>query len=1033
MSDLPTSEDIQNLNSQMSQFNKAVTDLNKNLLKSSKHFNNIKNSEEEINEAANKAKDILKSNNKLVSSMAEGFQGAASALADAVKPLGTIGSLLAGGGIAAFTTKIVKDTINLDNTTSRLAARLGKQVQKAELKGAVNAVQKELGAAYEDAVQLVSTLSEARYTDNLKEAAKGAEAFGRFTGVGASETATLMNELNKGAGMSTDSINAMLAGMMKVQNNVGLSKAGMSGVSEYIKKAAVNMAAFGKSSADIQRMATQTTALVASLEKVGVAAGDATELVDRLTDPDRIEDNILLYSQLGVSMEEALSGNVDLSSMDNQLQAMAQRIVDMGPIAGAQFAKSMGMSYKQATQMAKMEGNQVGEVAEQAQTTEEGAIDAMKELEKQAMGVGEKTEKFFNKMEGRIRGLPLMIQLGLGLAASYAIKKIKEVYSAMNDKKQASITTDAVGSSITQGFSKGLEIAKEKTSAAAVAMGRQIKQNFDSTKVGAFFDGTDKRLNALIAKAKKETFADVYFGAALENGKNSLEAQLKNYDAKLADLKKKFTDVGGKLDKNGDFKQANIGEGLDPATKKALKAIQEEGEAYEALQKKKREDILNYLDKYDKLGKKQYLLNEAQEKAKELQEKVNAQKDIQADCENQILANAQEKVKLDELMLKAADKDRWIFQQKIDALDSQNEELKKSKKQAVELERLAQDALSNQNKQVEKAKEMVKQQEELNKAAGSKNGFFSNLGKISKGAKIKLETSLKESFGKSTFGQAYNKTKAEKGSTGKAIGAGVGKVMAKGFGSITKMLGPMAIVMAVFGKLIDKVKEPLQKIMDGLIESLSPIVDVLVGILGPVLNTLIKAFMPPILRVTATILQMLHYILWPLKAILRLLGKLPFFKENNPFTAVADALDAITGDAMVGALNKAADTIAQGGADIKEAAEKEDKAATIKANGGDLVQIESASVSSKTANSQASSTTQTTTESKSESQLKEMENAKKEKADKQHKATIEEQLILAVNKLVEISNKLDSNLSKPNPWDGAEKDIMSAQLSTVSN
>lgn len=1032
MSDLPTTEDIQNLNSQMSQFNKAITDLNKNLLKSSKHFNNIKKSEEEINEQANKAKGLLKSNNKLVSSMVEGFQGAAEALTHAVKPLGTIGSLLAGGGIAAFTAKVVKDIVNLDNTTSRLAARLGKQVQKAELKGAVNAVQRELGATYENAVQLVSTLSEARYTDNLAEAAKGAEAFGRFTGIGASETATLMNELNKGAGMSTDSINAMLAGMMKVQNNVGLSKAGMLGVSEYIKKAAVNMAAFGKSSSDIQRMATQTTALVASLEKVGVAAGDATELVDRLTDPDRIEDNILLYSQLGVSMEEALSGNVDLSSMDSQLQAMAQRIVDMGPIAGAQFAKSMGMSYKQATQMAKMEGNQVGEVAEQAQTAEEGAIDAMKELEKQAMGVGEKAENLFNRLEGRLRGLPVMIQLGLAVVASYAMKKIKEVYSAMNDKKQASIITDAIGSSVAQGFSKGLEIAKEKTSTAVVTIGRQLKQNYEAF-MPTFFSSAEKKIDALTAKAKKETFADIYFGAALENSKNSFEAQLKDYDAKLADLKKKFTDVGGKLDKNGDFKQANIGEGLDPATKKALKAIQEEGEAYEALQKKKQHDLEKYLFKYDKVAYAQYKLNEVQEEANKIQEKINTQKDIQSDCENQILSNVKEINSINEMLNNSSKGQNKLSKEQKAVLEAQkknlinnNNELKEAKDKAIEILDKEKENLAILEKKVSKRKEEVEEQKQLGQE-------LSGASKIFKGLKMKVGAKIKDSFDKSTFGHSYNKVKAEGGSTKKAVAAGAGKVMANGFKSITKMLGPMAIVMAIFGKLIDKVKEPLQKIMDGLVESLSPVVDVLVGILGPVLNTLIKAFMPPILKVTAAILQMLHYILWPLKAILRLLGKLPWLKEDNAFTAVADALDAITGDEMIGALNKAADTIAQGGADIKEAAEKEDKAATIKADGGDLVQIESASVSSKTANSQASSTTQTTTESKSESQLKEMENAKKEKADKQHKATIEEQLILAVNKLVEISNKLDSSLSKPNPWEGAEKDIMSAQLSAVSS
>ena len=1012
-----TSEEMTNLNSQMKIFSKAVTDLNKTLLKTQGNFTNLKDTQKEINKQATEGKKALDGANKALSSMTEMSSSILANIGNAIKPIGKIGSLLTAGGVAAAMGRIASDALNLDITTSRMAARLGKQVQKAELKGAVNAVQKELGATYGDAVALVQTLSESRYTDNLKEAAKGAEAFGRFTGIGSSETAKLMNELNKGAHMSTGSINAMLASMMKVQNNVGLSQAGMSAVSEYIKKAAVNMSAFGKSSSDIQRMASQTTALASSLEKVGIAAGDATELVDRLTDPDKIEDNILLYSQLGVSMEDALSGNVDLSNMDNQLKDMAQRIVDMGPIAGSQFAKSMGLSYKQATQMAKLEGNQVGEVADQAQTAEEGAMDAMKELENQAMSFGEKTEKLFNKFEGHFRGWPLILQVGIGVVATYVMKKAGEIFKNLSDpkNKQYSAVTDAVGSSISEGFIRGLNIGIDKTQIAAVALARDIKQSFEASKINPLgdIDTQVKKVDALIAKATNKTPLDLFFNSAAENKKSNIESKMKVYEEKIEEMKKKWSELGGEEFKGG-FQQAS---GL----KEELVKDDEGGKKQKALQEIKKlaieyEHSLTYQHKQLNKINDKYFINSKQ------QAKINEAARVYNERQKDLDKMLEKEASLKEESSKAIEKATKLAKLMNAAEMAGNKEKANSLKKEMEFQRaiakMAKEQIDADAKDLEYQKEITKQaKEQLNaeqKKVTSKS--LSKVGKLIKGTTMKIEQGARNAIGKTAFGQEYQKIKGagEKNAVGKALG----KTMLKGFGSITKMLGPMAIVMAIFGKLIDKVKEPLTKIMDNLMDCLMPVVDVLVGILGPLVNTLVKALMPPLLKTMAVILDVLHYILKPIVAILRLIAKLPFFKNNNPFTALADALDAVTGEATTSALRDAADKIAQGGADLSDAADKQedaaDKAATIKTSGGDLVQVDAASTSAK-ASSQASSTTQTVTENQTNSQLKEMENSKKEKKEEKHKATVEENMITIINKITELCNKLDVKVQ--NSWD----------------
>ena len=511
MADL-TQEDVSNLTSSLKEMTKVLENNNKLLLKSGDIYNNTRDTQKEINKNLEKQGKIQKdvtAEYKKQNALIENTKELAGEILSNFTKLSLV---FTSGGIIGAVAKIVKDSINLDNVTTKLAARMGKMVQKAELKGAVNSLQAEVGATYESAVEMVSMLASRRYVDNIAEAAKGANLFNRATGVAEGQVANFVTELNKGAHLTTSSINAMLTGMIKVQQSIGLSEEGMYAATIAIQKAAVNMSAFGKSSDDIQKMANQTTALIGAMEKVGVAAGDAAQLIDKLTDPDRIEDNILLYSQLGISMEDAMSGNFDLKNMDGQLKEMAQRIVDMGPIAGSQFAKSMGMSYKQATQMAKMEGNEVDQVSEAAQTAEEGALDTMKQLEKQTEGFGEAMQTAFNEVEGRIRQLPeIALAAGGTLIATLltsAKKKIMEFSQDISSPEQMSVMTEGIGSSIALGFNKGLNVAEKSLLQTGKTAKRAVGQWFDSTAVGAFFNGTERRIDALIAKANRKTYAD---------------------------------------------------------------------------------------------------------------------------------------------------------------------------------------------------------------------------------------------------------------------------------------------------------------------------------------------------------------------------------------------------------------------------------------------------------------------------------------------------------------------------------------------
>lgn len=74
----------------------------------------------------------------------------------------------------------------------------------------------------------------------------------------------------------------------------------------------------------------------------------------------------------------------------------------------------------------------------------------------------------------------------------------------ISSPKQMSVMTEGIGSSIALGFNKGLHIAEQSLLQTGKTAKRAAGQWFDSTAVGAFFNGTERRIDALITKAKNK-------------------------------------------------------------------------------------------------------------------------------------------------------------------------------------------------------------------------------------------------------------------------------------------------------------------------------------------------------------------------------------------------------------------------------------------------------------------------------------------------------------------------------------------------
>lgn len=1041
---LPTQDDLSNIASSLKGVTKALEKVSAQLLKQKKEVGGLEDKSKEILKLQDQHKKKGEEFGKTLRSLNDFASDLKNTASDILQSFGGFAGALGNLAITGFFTKAIKDSLTLNNQMTRLSWQLGFEGKNVkDLTGAVNNLQKEFGVSYDRASGLIRTLSEKRYVDNIYQAAAGIALFSKATGASDNQTANLADTLNKAAGMSTASINAMLAGMTGVQQRIGVTSDGMTTLVSQIGSAAVNMAAFGKSSDQIKAMAAQTTALVGSMEKVGIAAADTLQIVEKLTDPDKIEDNILLYSQLGVSIEDAISGNVDLSTMDGQLKDMAQRIVDMGPIAGSQFAKSMGMSYKQASQMAKMQGDEVAGVSEEASTAEDMALEKMKQMEDQSAGFLDKTEKAFNRLEGGIRSLGPAVLLVMGILLpkllKNAVKSIGDFFSPKSP--QMSIINEGVGSSVAAGVERGAEQAKEKMETLSKAIGRTIYLGV-TPAISMITGDAQKGIDALVEKATGESPFQNWFNTKVQGEldtyrKNIIDLQregeaLQGSLAKLGVPK----EVQGSLEKLSEYTQDVFDDkNADKDFQAALARIQKQMEA-NATATKGWQDKIDAVTGSKGMGELTVKLEEANQEVERTQSDLSAVQTAQAEISRLAeergktalhLADLQEKLKdasgdeynalkaganEAEKKLKSLE-DSVKDQVKAAGLSEKDVRLAKTRRLSVADEKKIQDAIAKQlTKKAKAASDAVDDQKRLNTQLKKEGDLITENSKKRKSPFTKavgaIGSSIKSKFFGTEFGkavaasQAKSKEKGVKagkegkgGSFGGALARTAGKAAAKGIGKgalgIMKMLGPMAIVMAVLGKLIDKIKEPLQEMMDTIVDAMGPIVKAMMPVIKTLMETIATKILPPLLRVAAGIWQAIGTLVGkPLVAILRLLGKLPWL--GGMFEGLADTVEKLTDGSVAESMIAAANQLEQISFDKKKENKEseESKPAEIKAKGASFEKVSDAKEGTKSADGQAASTTQTTTEKKPTDTAEKLEAQNEKKRQKKRDETFEE-------------------------------------------
>ena len=348
--------------------------------------------------------------------------------------------------------------------------------------------------------------------------------FAEATGASVSQSSQLAGELYRIGHLGPKSISSIMTSMLKVQRTVGLTSEEIEGLSQNIIETTTELSNLNKTSAFIENFQKGTIKLASAFRSVGLEATKATDIVDRLLDIDQLENNMLLYSKMGISIQDAVAGNIDPNMMTERLQMVGQEIASMSRPAGAALARQMGISYREALQYQNL--RPTGDIS-----TEDSD---MEKMAKEQRTLWTKIEKFFNSGIGWLASKflenPLMFG---GIIAVSFMTFGKKVMGWMKTKFHA--IADDMGKTIANVVDLGLN--KSGTM-------KELRKNA-GLKSGKYSSGSlIDQLNASRDRARNR---DTTTAVNLERAMNAISSNSSNYDFAKGEIGRKRSELTERL------------------------------------------------------------------------------------------------------------------------------------------------------------------------------------------------------------------------------------------------------------------------------------------------------------------------------------------------------------------------------------------------------------------------------------------------------------------------------------------------------
>ena len=370
-----------NLNIQKS-LEKDLAESNKHLIKLNKSTDKLVDSYGDINKEINKQNTLLKAVGETTKKLAVAF---------------------VSGFTAINLADIVQDTMAIDTHMKRLAARTSEGVKGfASLKSTVYDVAFETGVAADKVMTLVENLKDFKISNSdVKNLAASVSNFSEATEMSVSETSQLVGNLVRFGKVGVENAKSVLVSMAQAQRTFNLTEGELSAISDSLQLNTKRMQQFGKTQIEIKRMQEGVIKLSGALSHVGIEASRANDIINGLLDPSRIEDNALMYAKLGVSITDVMDGSVNVAELGPKFKQLGQEIKG-GGMAGVALAKQLGLTVEEAKQLADIDMNKFNTALKDSGGN---ASAALKQMNKEGMGTGEKIQKNWERIKTSLMGV----------------------------------------------------------------------------------------------------------------------------------------------------------------------------------------------------------------------------------------------------------------------------------------------------------------------------------------------------------------------------------------------------------------------------------------------------------------------------------------------------------------------------------------------------------------------------------------------------------------------------------------------------
>jgi len=463
------------------EFNASMEEFNKTLEESTKEAERLKDKLNEIGKIKNFGKQIWNT-----SKQAMGLTSILLALTEVASQQDRVFTATARMGLTNYT-----DGVNSNMDAMRGVQKAGNDYLKMARK-----VSQQTSLSLRDSGEAMSALFENRTllrgSKDIQEVTKTTALMSQAFGISAGQASEFAKSIMVIGGGSEKDFKAAATSLVNVQTNMGLSAQSAQLVVNQVGLMTRQFRGFGRTSSDIKKVTKEVGNLVASFERVGLEASDASAILNKMMDPSQIGENALMWKGLGMTVQDGMSMMMgDATQLDN----LNERMVDMAvklreqygqnPIALQEMAKAYGMNLQQVIALSDKQ-RAVNSETEVSMTLEQKAAANRASTVKQF-------EALFNQFKGTIQTLLTpILQVGmlfgnlltasplLTKAIAYSVLAILALYKGF---KLIAIFGKSGGvlSTIASGFKNIINGAKR----AASAVGGFVKKMVLAKKGGA--------------------------------------------------------------------------------------------------------------------------------------------------------------------------------------------------------------------------------------------------------------------------------------------------------------------------------------------------------------------------------------------------------------------------------------------------------------------------------------------------------------------------------------------------------------------